>query len=120
MSLTTFTISGIDRSTMVQPKTIKITDELNGRNTLELQLVDKVGSAYRPIVGEPVLMQWDSVTIFAGTIDEYSETQVNNLSDCWYTVRCVDWNQRADMNLVAAEYINQTLQAIVADIVADT
>jgi len=120
MALTTFTLSGIDRMSLVQPMTIKITDELNGRNTLEFRLVDLTGATYRPAVGEPVLVQWGGTTIFAGTIDDLSEEQVNNLPTCWYTVRCVDWNQRADMNLVAEQYINQTLLAIVADIVLDT
>lgn len=120
MALTTFTISGTDRLTMLQPLTVKITDELNSRNTLEVILLDKTGATYRPTVGEPLFMQWDGVTVFAGTIDDYTESQVNNLPDCWYTIHGVDWNQRADMNLVAAEYINQTLQAIVSDIVANT
>ena len=118
MALTLFTCSGIDRLSLVQPMTIRVTDELNGRNVLEVRLVDVTGTTYRPVVGEPVLVQWDVETIFAGTIDDISEEQVNNLPHVWYTVRAVDWNQRADMNLVAAEYINQTLRAIVEDIVS--
>jgi hypothetical protein len=119
MGLTLLTLSGIDRTSLVQPKTLRITDELNGRNTLEMKLVDLTGVTYRPIVGEPIVAQWDGVTVFAGTLDDISEEQVNNLATCWYTVRAVDWNQRADMNLVAAEYINQTQLAIVQDIVAN-
>lgn len=117
MGLTQFTCSGINRLSLVQPMTLAITDELNGRNTLEVGLIDPTGSTYRPVVGEPVSALWDGVLIFAGTIDDIREEQVNNLSTIWYTVRCVDWNQRADMNLVAAEYINQTQRAIIEDIV---
>ena len=117
MSLTLFTMSGVDLQTMVQPMTLHITDELNGRNVLEVKLVDSTGVRHRPLVGEPLLVQWDGLTIFAGTIDDVKEQQVNNLATVWYDVRGVDWNQRADMNLVAAEYINMTQRAIIEDIV---
>ncbi len=44
-------VNGIDRSALIKPGTLRVSDELNARNTLDVTLIDSGGAA-RPTVGQ--------------------------------------------------------------------
>ena len=124
MGITSLTINGADRTALVQPMTLHITDQLNTRNRCQWSMVDPTGNtALAPHAGEPVVATWDygtgPVVLFAGTVDDVRQTKRNTLPHLWYDVNALDFNQLCDRRLVIKEYTNQTLQAIVADLVTD-
>lgn len=114
----TFTIAGIDKTSLVQVDSLSITDELNSRNTCTFSLLDTIG-AYRPAIGAAVAIADGATKYFTGTIDRIVELQLMGTSTLAYSVECVDYNQVCDRHLVAAVYENQTLKQIVEDIVTD-
>ncbi|MGE5553292.1 MAG: LamG-like jellyroll fold domain-containing protein [Betaproteobacteria bacterium] len=111
------TIGGVDKSALLRAGSVSITDELNSRNTCSFVLLDPTGG-YRPSVGQEVIITDGGKRVFAGTIDSVEESQPAGTSALACAVSCVDYNQIADRHLVARVYENQTLGAIVRDIVA--
>jgi len=123
VGLTSLTIAGIDRRTLVLLETLNIEDQLNARNTSGFDMYDAAG-VFHPKVGQEVIVNWDFGVvggvvekIFAGTIDELHEEERPGMKGrLWYQITCVDYNQFADRHLVAKEYVNQTQKQIVTDI----
>lgn len=116
--LTAFTIAGHDVLQYVRLPSIEITDELNARNTCRFQLHDRSGQ-YRPAEGQPVSISWDLTVIFAGTIDHLVERILPGTPALSLDVDCVDFNQLCDRHIVTAEYLNQTLKAVVQGLLAN-
>ena len=116
----TLTIATVDKSALLQASpALRVTDELNARNTCEFTLVDTSG-AYRPDVGAAVEVAEGATVVFAGTIDRIQEGQfLGNSTALVFACSCVDYNQVCDRHLVAAVYEAQTLKQIVEDIVAN-
>lgn len=92
------------------------TDELNARNTCKLKLRDR-GAAVRPVIGAPVELYYGTELKFAGTIDKRKEVRRAGNTELFWQLDCVDFNQFADRELVAEEYVDQTIKEIVQDIV---
>ena len=112
---TTLTIGGVDKTEIFEFPSLGISDNLNHRNDCSFVLSDQTG-AYRPSVGQEVIITKDGTRIFAGSIDEWEEEDLPG-QVVEGIIPCVDYNQIADRHLVARVYENQTLGAIVADIV---
>ncbi len=120
----TLTIAGVDRTANLlrvpaadQPLTID--QELKARSTARFQLISTDG-LYRPAIGNTVTIVQDSVTLFGGTIDSFTEVyHLGSTAALRYTVNCVDYSQIADRRLVARSYQNQTCGAIIADVVTN-
>jgi len=112
----TLTIGGVDKTSLLRKNSLRITDELNSRNTCDFA-ISAPDSTFRPDVGQEVIFTQDGVRIFAGTIDEVEEQKEEGSSAMIFQIRCVDYNQLCDRHLVARVYENQTLGAIVKDIV---
>jgi len=119
-TLTSLTINGTERKALVLKETVRLSDELNARDTLEFTMRDAAGTA-RPSVGQVVVLTLDGVVRFAGTIDNFTERNLtpNVASQREYRVQVVDYNQLADRHLVAEIYTLQTMKQIVQDIVTD-
>ncbi len=113
---TVLTIGGVDKTGLLQVNTLRISDNLNSRNTCDFTLLDPTG-AYRPSVGQEVIVTDGGTRRFAGTIDEVQEEQPLGTTALVLQCQCVDYNQIADRHLVARVYENQTIGAIVRDIV---
>lgn len=112
----TLTIGGVDKTSLLRVNSLQISDELNTRNTCQFSLIDTTG-AYRPTVGQEAIILDGAVRRFAGTLDESSEAVPLGTSALVVQCQCADYNQIADRHLVARVYENQTLGAIVTDIV---
>ncbi len=110
------TIGGVDKTSLLLAGGLRISDELNSRNTCEFTLLDPAG-AYRPAVGQEVILTDGVSRLFAGTVDEIEEAIPPGTTALEVQAVCVDYNQLADRHLVARVYENQTLGAIVRDIV---
>src|SRR3990172_8066470 len=118
--LTSLTIGGTERKALLLNESLRLNDELNGRDTLEFSMRDAAGTA-RPSVGQVVVLTLDGVVRFGGTIDNFIERNLtpNVASHREYRVQVVDYNQLADRHLVAEIYTSQTMKQIVQDIVTD-
>ena len=112
---TTLAIGGVDKTGMFEFPSLSISDNLNHRNDCSFVLSDQTG-VYRPSVGQEVIITKDGTRIFAGSIDEWEEEDLPG-QVVEGIIPCVDYNQIADRHLVARVYENQTLGAIVADMV---
>lgn len=116
----TFTIGGVDTTSLVRVDTLKVRDQLNGRNTASFDLVSTDG-AYRPTVGAEVVITRNGTRLFAGFVNDYEEEDVpGNWAALLFRVPCVDYNAICNQRLVAKAYeaAGQTLGDIVRDIVA--
>ena len=121
MILTSLTIAGVDRKSLLAPGTLRIEDQLNARDTCQFTLRDS--GANRPQVGQIVAVTLDGALFFAGTIDRLRERNLRNVSTgttVEYEIEVVDYNQLADRWLWAEIYDDQTMKAIVQDLVAST
>jgi len=117
MATIVVTIGGVDKTSLVKKETLEIDDTLNARNSCSFDMVDESAN-YRPSVGQVVVITSDGTKVFAGTIDNIVEQKLTKNNDAlYYNIDCVDYNQICDRYTVPAAYENQTLQAIVHDIV---
>jgi hypothetical protein len=116
-----FTVAGTDYTNYLLNSALRYTDELGTRNTLEVTLVDTALGIDREIVqvGAPVILTRDGGTlVFAGSVDALRHYVADDISGALiYELRCVDFNQLADRHLVTHSWTDQTLRAIVQDIV---
>ena len=112
----TLTIGGVVKTSLLHAGSLRITDELNTRNTCGFTLIDEAGT-YRPIVGQVVSITNGGVTIFGGTIDSVKEREIPGNIANRFEVTCVDYNQIVDRHRVAREYLADTIGDIVVDIV---
>lgn len=119
MILTSLTIAGAERKSLLVPDTLRIEAMLNGRDVAQFSLRDS--GANRPTVGHVVQITIDSTLRFAGTIDRIRERNLTprTTTTVQYDIEAVDWNQLADRQLHADLYEGQTMKAIVQDLVAE-
>lgn len=116
------TIAGVNRSSIYRSASLNITDDLNARNTCDFQLVD-VDNSVNLAIGEEVIITYDELKIFAGTIEEVVENFPGTFSDVtkFIGVTCIDFNQIADRHLIANNYDapNQKMGEVVSRIISD-
>lgn len=116
--MSTLTINGVDRWSLVAQETLSIEDQLNARNVCSFTLVDQAGTA-RPRVGEVVAVTINGTLRFSGTIDSFAEKNITSRftnPHRSYRVKCVDFNQYADRHIVAEVYENQEMVDIIRDV----
>jgi hypothetical protein len=113
----TYTIGGADKTAYVAAQTLNVTGVLNARDVCRFTTRDTTG-AYKPSVGQEVIIADGATRYFAGTIDSTTERVQAGTSILICECQCVDYNQFCDRHLVAQIYENQTLKEIVEDIVA--
>lgn len=118
---TTVRIGANDVTDLVKIENYRIVEELNGRNTLELELyVDSSTNDYFPREGEEVVLTVGANRLFAGTVHEFDADFATEANLNWrhISLRCVDWNQLADRRIVAEVYDTTPVGQIVRDIIA--
>lgn len=111
-------VNAVERKGLLRPSSLRITDELNGRNECQFDLVQKTASVVLQI-GEVVEVKLSATTIFKGTIESLDEVRSAGTVNHRYAVKCVDFNQLADRHLVAEIYESLTMKQIVDDIRTD-
>jgi hypothetical protein len=72
-----------------------------------------------PAVGDAIAIYDGSTKIFGGKILKINETIINGADGLQYDIECVDHTNELDNLLVAKTYQNQTIQAIIADIITN-
>lgn len=120
--ITSFLIGGVDQIVPVRRvrfKSLRISDELNERNTAQFELLDRAG-VYRPQVGHTVQLVWNgAATIFGGLVHDITE-RIDPGSGVRRTfgIQCVDFTILLDRRIINVEYNNLTLKAVAQDFVA--
>ena len=110
------TIQGIDYTDNLLVNTLRITDEVNSRNTCQLQIVD-ITQLLHPDVGQVIQISNYGSLIFAGTIAEVTEQNPLGSDTNIVMLQCVDWNQLADRHVLAVKYATgYSLREVVVDI----
>ncbi|MCM8901332.1 hypothetical protein KVG29_08875 [Caldicoprobacter algeriensis] len=111
-------ISGIDYTGRLAVNSLEITDEVNARSTCRFVLISKPGEPLNISVGANIEIEHNFEKIFAGVIEEISETVPLGSNVIFYDISCSDWHSFADKRIVAEAYDNMTAGAIVRDIIA--
>lgn len=129
------TIAGTDRTRLVDPSSLRVTNILTSKVDEAVFVIKKFGSrTYAPTVGEEVIIQTKPTSgfpytfpftferpttkIFAGRIVQVVE-RYEKLDYVAYEVSCVDYTRDLDRKLVVETYEGQTVSAIIADIASN-
>lgn len=115
------TIGGADKSNFIVWNSLRIENILTkqvDRCTFTIRNPDKNGNIYKPPVGREVIVTDGSTRVFGGVIVRISESSpaVGILE---YQIECSDYTRLLDQHLVAETYEDMTVNAIIADIVAN-
>lgn len=112
-------ISGVDRTSMYSPKTLRISDKVNQRGTLSFNLIDKTASGYRPPSGAPVEI-YDNANnlVFGGFVQNPQSNLIMGTSASTIPVNCTDNQSITDRKLVIESYDGWTAGAIVNDLIS--
>ncbi len=114
-----------DAINYVAYQSFRVSEQLNGRNTASFKLFIRDG--FQPLRGHEVLLtltEGGTLTrLFNGFLFSRAARHLSknlNTGVIEMDVECVDWNALADRRLIGEIYLNQTLGAIVRDVVAQT
>ena len=111
-------IAGIDRTTDILGRSLKITDAINDAvNTCRFNLVDLSGNGIPETDDEIIITMDDDSKLFAGYITRVNLGSKLKDGGIVATVDCVDYTRLLDSNLVHRTYTDETDQAIIQDIV---
>lgn len=94
-----------------------IQKELNARDTMDCELI--VADSWRPRVGEEVVLTWDGVRMFAGTINDKTTEFLTEGEALRVSIKltCTDWNQILDRRTAVKAYENTYAGDIVRDLI---
>lgn len=113
----TLRINNIDRTSLMQVGSLRISKPKGNNHTASFKLVDESVNAYHPVPGEHVLIQENGVTIFKGQIEEPEE-------EVWFgpnqaveaRVSCSDYTRLLHHYWVCGVWANCTASDILFDI----
>lgn len=94
-----------------------IQKELNARDTFDCSLI--VDDGWRPLIGQEVVLTWNGVRQFAGTINDKDEQFLAENQAVRRSIRltCTDWNQILDRRTAVKAYENTYAGEIVRDLI---
>jgi hypothetical protein len=116
-------ISGTDRTSLTFPGSITVQQRTNQRWTAGFRLGDVTG-AYRPNVGEQVVIWGASLRLFSGTIDQVAEVRMArgpSRVEIWLDILCTDLSARLDQRVcdVPKTYKAVTAGSVILDVMAN-
>jgi len=111
-----FKIGGTDRTSWLHIGTVSTVKNVAARGVLSCELRSTTNIFSSVSIGQSILLQKDSTTLFAGTIDEI-EKSTPAPGVYFVKLHCVDYNQIADRRVVKRVYENWSAGDIVRDIV---
>lgn len=117
----TLTIATVDRTSNLRAGSLRVSSRLNSRDRAGFTILS-IGGAYRPVIGNPVIIELSGVKIFGGFIDSMEERLVvNQGTSLEFDVDCVSFDSLTDRRIVARTYESptQTLGSVVTDIVTN-
>jgi len=115
----TITLGGVDRSSVIEMRSIYKKDEINNKvDSLSFDIIYSASQLFRPVTNVEVIMLDGATRIFGGKVHAISATsQANN--SVLYHVDCMDYSYDLDRTLVNDEYASMTVDAIIADILTN-
>ncbi len=115
----TITVDGIDRTNYILWQSFRKEDKLNNRaDSCSFQVRKYAGKDWKPSVGDEVIVEDGATRIFGGLVlrvDSYSEGAKLQK----HRVTCKDWSHYLDKKLVIERYEDQTVNAIIDDLVSE-
>lgn len=118
-----FSIADVDRLSYLVAGSISVQRQQMGRGSASFELTDKTG-AYRPSIGDSVLISDGETPIFGGLIDRIKAVYVDNwhrpqtYQPVRYSVDCVDWAGLFDRRVIARHYPKHSIgTSIIVDII---
>lgn len=115
----TVTINSIDRSDFVLWNTLRVENLLTSQVDTCSFIISNFGDhIFKPTVGKSVVVANGATTIFGGVIVRVTEKSPS-YGVIYYEVQCSDYTRVLDQHLVAETYENQTVQAIITDIITN-
>lgn len=110
-------IAGIDKTSLLQPGSLNISDEVSNRSTAGFQLVDKTGT-YHTSPGQPIEIYDNALNlIFGGMVEDPEEENPLGTDTLFLPIQCVDQQALADRWLAIETYDNQTCGYMVNDFI---
>ena len=112
-------IDSIDRTKRIDWQSLKIQNVLTSRIDRCSFIIETYGdTTYRPNLGHEVIIYRDATKIFGGLILSIEEApEAYNIIG--YKIECVDYTRLLDGKLVTEVYENMTINAIIADLIAN-
>lgn len=113
------TIQGVDRTSSVQWASLKIENILTKQvDRCTFKVWNYGDRTFRPRVGREVIITDAGTRVFGGVITKVSG-EVIEYPKVEYTIECSDYTRILDQHLVAETYENMTINAIIADLIAN-
>lgn len=110
-------IDGVDRSSIIKFGSVSKEDNLNQRvDVLKFAIETHAGQLYKPEANFEIEASLDGTVIFKGIITEVIETVSDGILR--YEVQCSDYTVLLDRKRPAEVYENDTVENIIADLVA--
>lgn len=117
--MVTITIAGTDRTNLVELNSLRIDNVLTKEIDSCSFKIRKFGSrTFVPKVGNTVLIDDTGTTIFGGVIIRVFQETIGD-AIVVYEVECSDYTRLLDQHLVAETYEDMTVNAIIADLIAN-
>ena len=116
----TITIDGTDRTTDILPSSLRIEQAIREVDTCRLTVKKYDAVGFRPEPEQEIVVTDSGTKVFAGyikSVDEDTDPSAPRLM--LYRCECKDYTDLLDRDLVADTYENQTIAAIIGDIVTN-
>ncbi len=113
-------INNVDYTSQIAWNSINVQQILGAqRDTAHFQYRRYGTRTYTPAVLDTVVIFDGATKIFGGRIAQVAESVLNDSDGLVYTIDCVDFTIDLDSILVSQTYANQTIQAIISDIITN-
>lgn len=110
------TIDGVDRTSIIDTRSLQIKDKLNNRTNECTFAIKKYGSeGIKPSLDDEVIVTLNGTVIFGGVIVSYDES-VEGKNVLNYDITCKDYSQYLNRRLVTERYEDMTINDIIADL----
>lgn len=111
-------IAGIDRTNIIDLKTLRIEDTINERSIATFSLND-LSNTVNIQPGQTIEIIHEEEKVFGGTIDRIvKQKPPGGTNERVYKVECTDYHQITDRRIVAEAYEDKTAGYIINDIVS--
>jgi hypothetical protein len=118
-----FTIAGVNKTSLINPDSVTITNTIDGKGSMSFTLVDQ-SYAYRPAIGQEVRFVLEGVLEFAGLVSDVIEGHITGTSPVNPTsqpqVQCVDFASILDRRILIQEFAATATAKEMVQSVVDT
>lgn len=112
----TVTIAGTDRTSLIE--SISITDVINSQvDEMRFTVIKGPGDTYVPALNDDIYVTRGGVRIFGGVVTSIEDTFIGE-NTLRYSITAIDYTFFLNRKLVVERYTNQTINYIIADLVA--